>query len=1084
MEIDENVQIIIDCLQVGGIGLILMIAAYSLRLKYEVEGYRRYVKDNGPSGFKYTWIFVVLGAALVIKIFLAAHYKGYDTDMNCFYSWADMIYDNGFSKFYGLDAFTDYPPGYMVFLWIGEFISRIFDIETATTASRVIIKLFPILADLGAGFVLYKIAKEKLSEGSSCLVAGIYVLSTIVLMDSSVWGQTDSVFTLCVLLTAYLCMKKKRIPAYFTFVVGSFIKPQTLIFAPLLIWVIIEQVFLTDFSWKKFANDLVGGLLAIGTFFLMSLPFGLGKVLAQYAETLVQYPYGTVNAFNLWGLLGKNWVKQEETISVFGIHIQLESIGIIAIFLAIVLSGVAFFKLRKKNDQTRYFISAAMVIATMFIFSVRMHERYMFPIVVLLFAAFVVKPTKELFFTSVGFAFVQFMNVAIVYKNCAVHGSASAPSGGVIGVTALLTIGLFGYLWFAMGSKCRVCEFAQSVKANGRKAVKRFISERKEDVRPEKPEPESFEIKPSKKVPKFTKYDWIVLGAIIFVYSAFALFDLGYTDAPQTELRADDFGYEINLDLGSEKKVDMMYTYLGFYENRKFDVDFSNDKVNYETAGELQADSVFSWCKIKTPDEEQESYNLSNKYRYIRLTCNDSQLRLRELVILDDNKEIITPVNTSDYPELFDEQDCFENPVTFRSSTYFDEIYHARTAMEMVEGDVRCYENTHPPLGKWLISLGVRMFGMTPFGWRIVGTIFGILMLPLLYVFARRLFKGKTWAAGAATGLFAFDFMHFTQTRISTIDVYVTFFVIAMFLFMYWYSTVSFYDTKLYKTWIPLGLCAISMGLGCASKWPGVYAGLGLAVAFFWVIIRRYREYRIAKADPLGSTAGIEHQHIIDVFKKNTLLTLGFCVLFFVIIAGTIYTLSYLAFSDGTDAGLIDQMLKNQTDMFNYHSTLKAEHSFSSMWYEWPLMIRPVYYFTQETLSGLKQGITSFGNPLVWWPTIPVVLYMIYRVFRYRDRKAGFLTLGFAAQYLPWTLVTRCTFIYHFFPSVPFVVLMIVYTMVKVDEKDKAWRKWIYAYFGISFLLFLMFYPVLAGQPADAGYIRDGLRWLDSWILG
>ena len=56
--------------------------------------------------------------------------------------------------------------------------------------------------------------------------------------------------------------------------------------------------------------------------------------------------------------------------------------------------------------------------------------------------------------------------------------------------------------------------------------------------------------------------------------------------------------------------------------------------------------------------------------------------------------------------------------------------------------------------------------------------------------------------------------MHFTQTRIATIDVYITFFVIAMYYFMYSYCTMSFYDTPLYKTFVPLGLCGICMGFG------------------------------------------------------------------------------------------------------------------------------------------------------------------------------------------------------------------------------------------------------------------------------
>ena len=111
-----------------------------------------------------------------------------------------------------------------------------------------LLQLIPILFDLGAGALLYKIAKRKFSEGSSLILSATYVLSPVVVLDSSAWGQVDGVFTFFLLLVCYLCMEEKRIFAYFAFVAGVLIKPQMIMFAPLLIWTIIEQVFLKDFS--------------------------------------------------------------------------------------------------------------------------------------------------------------------------------------------------------------------------------------------------------------------------------------------------------------------------------------------------------------------------------------------------------------------------------------------------------------------------------------------------------------------------------------------------------------------------------------------------------------------------------------------------------------------------------------------------------------------------------------------------------------------------------------------------------------------------------------------------------------------
>lgn len=115
------------------------------------------------------------------------------------------------------------------------------------------------------------------------------------------------------------------------------------------------------------------------------------------------------------------------------------------------------------------------------------------------------------------------------------------------------------------------------------------------------------------------------------------------------------------------------------------------------------------------------------------------------------------------------------------------EIYHARTAYENIEG-VYPYEISHPPLGKLIIAIGIELFGMTPFGWRFSGVLFGVLMLPVLYMLLKRMF-GSTDICACATAIFAFDFMHFSQTRLATIDTYAVFFILLMYLFMYMYIT-------------------------------------------------------------------------------------------------------------------------------------------------------------------------------------------------------------------------------------------------------------------------------------------------------
>jgi dolichyl-phosphate-mannose--protein O-mannosyl transferase len=166
--------------------------------------------------------------------------------------------------------------------------------------------------------------------------------------------------------------------------------------------------------------------------------------------------------------------------------------------------------------------------------------------------------------------------------------------------------------------------------------------------------------------------------------------------------------------------------------------------------------------------------------------------------------------------------------------------------------------------------------------------------------------------------------------------------------------------------------------------------------------------------------------------------------------------------------------------MYNYHANLEASHAFSSHWWEWPVIIRPVWFYVNSVSAEIRQGISSFGNPAVWWFGIIAAVYAISVLFIKRDYTLIFILTAYAAQYLPWTLVSRCTFIYHYFPSIPFVVLLITYFFKNGPMKKTGWA---YAYCAVVVALFFLFYPVLSGMPVSVDFVHTYLRWLPGWVL-
>ena len=83
----------------------------------------------------------------------------------------------------------------------------------------------------------------------------------------------------------------------------------------------------------------------------------------------------------------------------------------------------------------------------------------------------------------------------------------------------------------------------------------------------------------------------------------------------------------------------------------------------------------------------------------------------------------------------------------------------------------------HPEVGKWLIALGEKAFGMDPFGWRIAAAVVGSLMVLVMCRFVRRV-TGST-ALGLVGGLLlALDGLHLVLSRLALLDIFLAFFIL------------------------------------------------------------------------------------------------------------------------------------------------------------------------------------------------------------------------------------------------------------------------------------------------------------------
>ena len=371
------------------------------------------------------------------------------------------------------------------------------------------------------------------------------------------------------------------------------------------------------------------------------------------------------------------------------------------------------------------------------------------------------------------------------------------------------------------------------------------------------------------------------------------------------------------------------------------------------------------------------------------------------------------------------------NPAGF----VFDEIFYARIACRFVIDTAQCgidplVSGAHPPLGNWLIGIGIRLFGYDEVGWRITSAVAGTLTVALLYVLVRRLLAGRdggaaTVGALAAAALLATDFLHLVQSRVAMLDSFVSFFVVLVVLFALldgtrqrgpggedvaapgWLRLIS-----LGRPW----RLATGLALGCATavKWSGGYVAVGLVVLLVaWEVAASARErgrWWVALRREWGPSV----------------VLLG-------VVPVLVYLATYIGRVDGSvlalpwrEGSAWRAIAEHQVAMLRFHLGLAGDHPYESAPWTWLLDKRPVAYWFDAS-GGSYREVLAIGNPLTWWPGVAGLVIIAARWLRAGAslaRPEPLLIAAALGTYLPWVVLSGSrsqVFIWYILPTIPFL---------------------------------------------------------------
>ena len=384
-------------------------------------------------------------------------------------------------------------------------------------------------------------------------------------------------------------------------------------------------------------------------------------------------------------------------------------------------------------------------------------------------------------------------------------------------------------------------------------------------------------------------------------------------------------------------------------------------------------------------------------------------------------------------------------------SYIFDEVYYAKNANSLIRNGVELNAQgqaefiVHPPLGKWLIGIGIKVFGNDEFGWRISAAVIGTLSVVLIYLITKELFK-SVFLSNIAAALMAFDGLALVMSRVALLDIFLMFFIL-----------LAFYSLIKNNIW----LSGVAIGLAAATKWSAIFL-----IPFFILLTINY--FQIEPVKWLKRAA----QYI---FLPSLVYLLSW--------SGWIFT------SGGWDrqsgSNVFTSLWKYHTGILDFHRNLVETHSYAANPWSWLILGRPTSFF-YETPSGCgvsscSQEILAIGTPILWWAGIFAIALTFGFFVTNRDRISMIILAGIAGTYLPWFLIqSRTTFYFYAISILPFLILALIYSF-NWALRYGDYRKQIIGFLVVVALNFIYFLPILLGIEIPYSQWLSRM-WLKSWI--
>jgi dolichyl-phosphate-mannose-protein mannosyltransferase len=441
--------------------------------------------------------------------------------------------------------------------------------------------------------------------------------------------------------------------------------------------------------------------------------------------------------------------------------------------------------------------------------------------------------------------------------------------------------------------------------------------------------------------------------------------------------------------------------------------------------------------------------------------------------------------------------------VGFPPEKVFDELYYATEGSEVLR---QGYENNpsymfivHPPLGKWLIAAGIKVFGNDSVGWRVPAALAGSVSVLILVRVVRRMTR-STLLGCVAGLLLALDGLSVVLSRFALLDIFVAAFVLAGFACL----VIDRDQARVRlaagddrtglgpRPWRLAG--GALLGLSCAVKWSGIWFVIAFAVlSVAW-----------DRAARRSAGAGLPSLTVARRDLPNAVLGLGVAPVAAYLLAWSGWFLgenSYGRHWADTHTeywswlpGPIRSLIHYHWEMWHFHAHLTTPHVYQSGPWSWLVTGRPVLFYYPKDPTGCGaascvRSVLAVGTPALWWAFVPAVLWIVWLAATRRDWRAFSVLFAFGAGWVSWfSIPGRTMFLFYMAPLVPFLVIAVTLVLGEVlgparagDTRRLLGLLGVCCYVALVAIDLAWLWPILTGQliSYDAWHARI---WFPSWI--